>query len=105
MCGCVFFYMPSKNNIKNLIERYTIFIIDLFIGFSGTPVCGIGSSDCLDNVRNIIKNVTISDDNKSKKCNCLPSCTSISYRLDASHSTADNSYLLQKFEYFKGNDM
>lgn len=45
------------------------------------------------------------DMNVTEKCNCLPSCTSISYNVDATHSTTDNKLILKKLGYLSSTEM
>ncbi|KAK5641673.1 hypothetical protein RI129_010220 [Pyrocoelia pectoralis] len=62
-CGCLAFYMPTTTS---------------------TETCGLGSIECVK----IAKNETYSEFGHGR-CNCLPSCTSLSYDVETSQTRWD----------------
>lgn len=74
VCGCAGFYMLSEEEV--------------------THVCGAGSKKCLEEARisfleNDVEESLAAEVTSSKKCYCLPSCTSISFDSEVSQTHWD----------------
>ncbi|XP_031355611.1 pickpocket protein 28-like isoform X2 [Photinus pyralis] len=82
VCGCAGFYMLSNEEV--------------------TPVCGAGSRKCLEEARvSFLDNDFLSEHvNQSKKCNCLPTCTSLTFDAEVSQT----EWNWRKTYHFKEHD-
>ncbi|KAK4873974.1 hypothetical protein RN001_013334 [Aquatica leii] len=75
VCGCIAFYMISEEEI--------------------TEVCGAGSKQCIDDVKVTFLEKDLSSiedengDNVTDLCNCMPSCTSITFDSEVSQTQWD----------------
>lgn len=62
----------------------------------------MASSECLDDAKKKVQTMTIEKKTNVSLplCNCLPSCTSISYSADSSPSDANNSLIIKFLGYY-----
>lgn len=62
----------------------------------------MASSKCLDKARKQVQTMTIEKKTNESLplCNCLPSCTSISYSADSSPCEANNSLIIHFLDYY-----
>lgn len=87
-CGCVPFSLPSKyyNNLYVPNDLYMLY----FIEAPSHPICGPSSFKCTDDTEYYMTAQEFESLNLTSStvsvCNCLPTCTSISYDYEISQA-------------------
>lgn len=108
-CGCVKFSMPRKcvcvgQNQLNIFIACFFFI--LLVGDGDTKICGAAKIKCYNDAEDKLSEKEFTDglstDTEIVKrgCNCLPSCTSITYDAEISQAKFD---WVSLFTAFKSN--
>lgn len=71
----------------------------MFIGTDSTPICGASKITCYQNAEDelLSKNIRDNLNRTVSDCNCLPTCTSIKYNTDISHSDFDFKSLFEAY--------
>ncbi|XP_060523205.1 uncharacterized protein LOC132700102 [Cylas formicarius] len=93
-CKCVSFYMPREN---------------------GTQICGVNRKRCMRAVENILQVISLHKkiNEKTKKynrtesyfnCNCIPTCTDLTYNMEVSQSGWDWKSLYQPSRPFAADE-
>ncbi|GAB0099481.1 hypothetical protein DMENIID0001_153430 [Sergentomyia squamirostris] len=69
ICNCVQFFMPRNNSV---------------------PICGPSAKYCIEKCLTVMDRPDVAIDNITvPKCNCMPSCVTLSYNADLTHSAID----------------
>lgn len=72
-------------------------------GHNDTPMCGVNKLDCVAKIEEKMVEQTFFEDLKDvnsteRKCNCLPSCTSINYDVEISSAKFDSDKLFRALD-------
>lgn len=76
-CGCVQFAMPSKMNVLKIGNILHLSVFVFFLGSPGMKMCGTRRLLCLANAENGLYLT-----GAIEKCNCLPSCSTLTYDIE-----------------------
>lgn len=72
--------------------------------YAQTPICGISKLFCLQlAINDVIRQSTDQLNNIGVQCNCMPSCTSISYNVDVTNAIVNISMINDYLKVFNLN--